>query len=68
MNDEIGDALRKVGKLLAHTGLKLKQLASRDPNIHDLADIHETLVYCADAISKIAEAIIKKDSRGNHEL
>jgi hypothetical protein len=57
MNKEVKIALYKVGRLIIVTGGRLKRLSSRDPTLKDLNDIHETLIYCAEAISKIVDVM-----------
>lgn len=59
MNKDVKLALYKVGHLIIVTGARLKRLAygNRDPTLKELNDIHETLIYCAEAISKIVDVM-----------
>jgi hypothetical protein len=68
MNEEIQDAIRKLSKLISIVGLKLKLVSAGKPTVRELADIHETLTYCAQALSEIGEAVVKGDSREKHGL
>lgn len=66
--DEIRNAGDKVGRLLIATGFKLKRLANskNEPTLTDLDDIRETLIYCVEALSKIADALSEEASREKH--
>jgi hypothetical protein len=68
MDKDVRDALYKIGKLITATGYKLRFLARQDLTMKDLADIHETLNYCVDAIWQVAESILDKDSREKHDI
>jgi hypothetical protein len=68
MDEDVRDALYKIGKLITMTGYKLRFLARQDLTMKDLVDIHETLKYCGEAIFQVAEVVLKKASREKHDI
>lgn len=68
MDSEVNKALYKVGHLIIVTGARLKRLSNRDPTLNDLNSIHEALVYCAEAITKISDAKCQENSRKTSDV
>lgn len=66
MSRAIKDAMYKVGTLLIYTGWRMRGLSKREPTLKDLAELHETLTYSAEAVFKIARALLDEDSREKH--